>query len=461
MEEEDWLNFGRNIKTELQKHKEKFEFIRDGKELDNDEVIVEKEKIKMAAKQHFQTWTRKNPTNMEHWEEWSRYYETKDIPKGIYKDLMKDIDDEELSWTITESPNQKATGPSNTSNEMLKNLPAGPRKIIVKSKARLAKNVPNSFIQHPGILALRKLEQIQQQQHIRTFTRALTVMTLEKTLLKSRIKQLQQNVVKWILTNTEDCGKVSSKKEGQLIAMHWIRENKNLRRYRGCKKNNKSLKRKRCTIEIKNEDTYTVQVDTKHRIHMRIEDIIENERMFRKNIRSNQTKDIAIPRASLAFTGIEAEKWKKCIDENYMFKHVTIEITAKKKNRRTDNGKQIMAIAKLKHINLKANVEIVSNYKPISQLLNDSITKHMREIRNITNREYAKLKVIGYEEINIITQFDPQYILQNQIVMKLEGYPIIYSTNQTLKHIIQAKNNIEWFNQWRLRALHHSDHSIL
>ncbi|CAG8551177.1 14725_t:CDS:2 [Gigaspora rosea] len=62
---------------------------------------------------------------------------------------------------------------------------------IVKSKARLAKNVPNSFIQHPGILALKKLEQIQQQQHIRTLTRALTIANLEKIPIKSKIKQLQ------------------------------------------------------------------------------------------------------------------------------------------------------------------------------------------------------------------------------------------------------------------------------
>ncbi|RIB20959.1 hypothetical protein C2G38_2177875 [Gigaspora rosea] len=266
--------------------------------------------------------------------------------------------------------------------------------------------------------------------------------------------------IKWILTNTENWSKVSSKKGDQLIATYWIRENKNLRRCRGCKKNNKSLKRKRCMMEIKTEDAYTVQVDTKCRIHMQIADIIENERIFRKNIRSNLTKDIAIPKATLAFTGIEAEKWKKWINENYTFKHVTIEITAKKKNRKTDNGKQIMAIAKLKQVNPKANIEIVSNYKPVLQLLNDGITKHMREIKNITNREYAaiteyikklrdghkittkfdeELKLIGDKEINIIIQFGPQYILQNQIVMKLDGYPIIYSINQTLKHIIQAK----------------------
>ncbi|CAG8551191.1 14726_t:CDS:1, partial [Gigaspora rosea] len=35
MEEEDWLNFGRHIETELQKYKERFESIRYGKELDN------------------------------------------------------------------------------------------------------------------------------------------------------------------------------------------------------------------------------------------------------------------------------------------------------------------------------------------------------------------------------------------------------------------------------------------
>ncbi|RIB23070.1 hypothetical protein C2G38_2172336 [Gigaspora rosea] len=193
---------------------------------------------------------------------------------------------------------------------------------------------------------------------------------------------------------------------------------------------------------------------------MRIEDIIENERIYRKNTKSSQIKNIAIPKASLAFTEIETEKWKKWIDENYKIKYVTIEIITKK-NKKSDNGKQIMAIAKLKHdkhiwnlmntawptqthtiiiliilllitINPKANMEIVSNYKPVIQLINDSISKHTKEIRNITNREYAaimecikklrdghkittrfaeEIKIKGDEEINITTQFDPQYIL--------------------------------------------------
>ena len=61
---------------------------------------------------------------------------------------------------------------------------------IVKSKARLARNIPNTFIQHPGIFALRKLEQVQQEQHIRILTRALTTIDLEESPLKNRIQQL-------------------------------------------------------------------------------------------------------------------------------------------------------------------------------------------------------------------------------------------------------------------------------
>ncbi|CAG8711341.1 15781_t:CDS:2, partial [Gigaspora rosea] len=100
---------------------------------------------------------------------------------------------------------------------------------------------------------------------------------------------------KWILTKKEEWGKISSKKGHMMIATHWIRYNKNLRRCEGCEMNCKSLKRKKCTIEVNMEDAYIVQVDTKRRIHMRIEDITENERMALTSIGPSRTRDIREP----------------------------------------------------------------------------------------------------------------------------------------------------------------------
>ena len=154
-----------------------------------------------------------------------------------------------------------------------------------------------------------------------------------------------------------------------------------------------------------------------------------------------------------------------------MQKQITIEITAKR-IRKTDKEEQIVAIAKFKYdrhiwnmeisawptqthtmltlilllltvVNLKAKVEIISNYKPLLKLIEEGITKHVKEKRNINNKEYAsitecvkrlkvghnitikyedEIKIIGEEEINIATQLDLQYILWNQIIITLDGY---------------------------------------
>ncbi|CAG8766392.1 17265_t:CDS:1, partial [Gigaspora rosea] len=66
-----------------------------------DKVVVEEREIKRAAKQYYQLWTRKNPSNMDYWEEWSSFYEEReDIPMGVYDDLMKNIESVELDQII-------------------------------------------------------------------------------------------------------------------------------------------------------------------------------------------------------------------------------------------------------------------------------------------------------------------------------------------------------------------------
>ncbi|CAG8709078.1 2156_t:CDS:1, partial [Gigaspora rosea] len=95
--------------------------------------------------------------------------------------------------------------------------------------------------------------------------------------------------LKWILMKNEIWGKVSSIKGYQMIVVHWRRIENNLERCKGCEKNNRLLKKKKCTMEVNIQDAYVVQVDTKHKIHMRIEDIIENERIATTNSHQSKT----------------------------------------------------------------------------------------------------------------------------------------------------------------------------
>ncbi|KAF0484812.1 hypothetical protein F8M41_022922 [Gigaspora margarita] len=225
---------------------------------------------------------------------------------------------------------------------------------------------------------------------------------------------------------------------------------------------------------------------------MRTEDIDEYDWVAFNNASLIRTMAIAVLKAAVAFPGIETENWTRWIDENYTHKHVTIEITTKK-IRTTDNKHKVIAIAKFKYnnyiwnmeilawptpthtmiilillllivVNLKAKIDIISNHKPLLSLIDDSIKQHARERQNIDNREYASIaecikrlqiehniqtkyiediKIYGDLEINLTTKIDLQYILQNQLVIMLDKHSIIYSINQTMKHIIQAKNNIE------------------
>ncbi|KAF0551472.1 hypothetical protein F8M41_023412 [Gigaspora margarita] len=159
----------------------------------------------------------------------------------------------------------------------------------------------------------------------------------------------------------------------------------------------------------------------------------------------------------------------------------------------TDNKHKVVAIAKFKHnnyiwnleilswptlthsmitlillllivVNLKAKVNIISNHKLLLSFINDSIKQHTREKKKINNRKYTSIaecikwlqaghniqmkyvediKIYGDLEINLTTKIDLQHILQNQLVVALDRHLIIYSINQPIKYILQAKNNIE------------------
>ncbi|KAF0511020.1 hypothetical protein F8M41_018339 [Gigaspora margarita] len=200
---------------------------------------------------------------------------------------------------------------------------------------------------------------------------------------------------------------------------------------------------------------------------MRMEDIDEYDQVVFNNTSLVRTIAIAVLKVVAAFSRIETENCTRWIDENYIYKHVTIEITTKK-IKMTNNKPKVVAIAKFRHnnyiwnmeilawlilthtmitlillllivVNLKARVDIISNHKPLLSLIDDSIKQYTRERQNINNRKYASIaecikwlqaehnlqmkytediKIYRELEINLTAKIDPQYILQNQLVRR-------------------------------------------
>jgi len=86
-------------------------------------LITEGDKIAIHVNNHFQTIAggRHGPVTLP--PRWQQQYKPKDeIDSRIYQSLMAPPDLDEWNATIKSLPNDKATGPSNISNEMLKHL---------------------------------------------------------------------------------------------------------------------------------------------------------------------------------------------------------------------------------------------------------------------------------------------------------------------------------------------------
>ena len=110
-------NTSRMINSILQRQQDRISF---EKIITPDSVITEPQQIKETTRIHFQNWTKSNPTDDSHWEEWEKYYTlTKKINSNTYEPLTQTITLEELHSTIREAPKHKATGPLMISNEML------------------------------------------------------------------------------------------------------------------------------------------------------------------------------------------------------------------------------------------------------------------------------------------------------------------------------------------------------
>ena len=98
-----------------------------------DEVITDEKGIKEEVVKHFKNWTKRNPTDEEHWKLWEKEYDpVPSIAQEDYEGLIATIEFEELENLISEAPNGKATGESGISNEMIKKLPLEAKKIFLE-----------------------------------------------------------------------------------------------------------------------------------------------------------------------------------------------------------------------------------------------------------------------------------------------------------------------------------------
>lgn len=120
----------------------------------------------------------------------------------------------------------------------------------------------------------------------------------------------------------------------------------------------------------------------------------------------------------------------------------------------------------------KATLNITTSFSPLKRLITFGSDRYLNNLTNSNNYDYTSLiqslkRVIGRRKLNvhidtptttpkdmdyqIISKIHPEKIIPNKFTLTVKGSLTIYSVNHTLKHIIQAKNNLRWFNQNRIQ----------
>jgi len=98
-----------------------------------DQVLTDRSEIKTHIRSHFMSWTRNNPPDSTHEQEWEEAYLPIDkIDPVIYEPLTRPITITELQETIYKTPKDKATGPLAIANEILQHLPQSALAILLK-----------------------------------------------------------------------------------------------------------------------------------------------------------------------------------------------------------------------------------------------------------------------------------------------------------------------------------------
>ena len=169
-------------------------------------LLTHPQEIKNATVRHFHNWTKSNPLDQTLWNDWEQYY--KPIPQATqasYLPLLAYIEPHEIKNTIAAAPNNKATGPTTVSNEMLKKLPFTAITTLTKifNACLTLQTVPSTWHRsliwpiaksgyHPGDLS--KTRPITLIEHIRKiFTKILTTR-LNSILLRNDLLDPANNV---------------------------------------------------------------------------------------------------------------------------------------------------------------------------------------------------------------------------------------------------------------------------
>ena len=98
-----------------------------------EELLVEAEEIKEEVRAHFRNWTRENKSNWDFWEEWKAEYEPKkEVEEEQCASLIKKVEMQELTAIIAEASSNKAMGPDDISNEMIKQLPQNALEVLLE-----------------------------------------------------------------------------------------------------------------------------------------------------------------------------------------------------------------------------------------------------------------------------------------------------------------------------------------
>jgi len=154
----------------------------------DDSIITQPKQIKEEIRNHYEQWTKSNPIDQVQWPEWAQEYEPiQTIAPEWYCRAMDPITMDELVTTLSEAPIDKATGPQNISNEMLKHLNVHSREefLMILNACLELRTVPKSW-QRSRIYPISKKQKFSGQL---SETRPITLVEHARKILTKILTQ--------------------------------------------------------------------------------------------------------------------------------------------------------------------------------------------------------------------------------------------------------------------------------
>ena len=158
-----------------------------------DKIITDPKEIKQVTREHFNNWTKHNPSNPNFEQEWIPFLQPlTNIQPKIYETLTQPITLSELHNAINIAPTKKATGPSGIANEMIKHLPN-----IAKTSLLQIFNACLSLEKTPKNWGLANIWAIPKKQHYNNdlnYTRPITLIEHTRKIFR-KILTLRLNQI--------------------------------------------------------------------------------------------------------------------------------------------------------------------------------------------------------------------------------------------------------------------------